>query len=111
MLGLVLRGLSLCRVLHRMLVHAGVSRQQTHVVLLAVVADGSPVTEGLLQGLTRGGQLMLTSIRTLFFLTSIHTLHFIYVCHKRKKERDALRGEFCLILITDITAVVGRHDL
>lgn len=48
-LGLVLRGLSLRRVLHRMLVHAGVSRQQTHVVLLAVVADGSPVTEGLLQ--------------------------------------------------------------
>lgn len=59
-LGLVLCGLSLCRVLHRMLVHAGVSRQQTHVVLLAVVADGSPVTEGLLQGLTRGSQLMST---------------------------------------------------
>lgn len=48
-LGLVLCGLSLRAVLHRVLVHAGVPRQQTHVVLLTVVADGSPVTERLLE--------------------------------------------------------------
>lgn len=48
MLGLVLRSLSLGRVLHRMLVHARVSRQQAHVVLLAVIADGPPVSERLL---------------------------------------------------------------
>lgn len=47
-LGLVLRSLSLGRVLHRMLVHARVSRQQAHVVLLAVIADGPPVSERLL---------------------------------------------------------------
>ena len=48
-LGLMLRGLSLCAVLHGVLVHARVSRQQTHKVLLTVVADGSPVTERLLE--------------------------------------------------------------
>lgn len=48
-LGLMLRGLSFCGVFYRVLVHARVSRQQTHVVLLTVVADGSPVTERLLQ--------------------------------------------------------------
>ena len=48
-LGLVLRGLPLRAVLHRVLVHAGVPGQQAHVVFLTVVADGSPVTERLLE--------------------------------------------------------------
>lgn len=46
----MLCGLSFSGVLHRVLVHAGVSRQQADVVLLTVVADGSPVTERLLEG-------------------------------------------------------------
>lgn len=49
-LGLMLRGLPLGRVLHRMLVHARVSRQQAHVILLTVVADSPSVSERLLHG-------------------------------------------------------------
>lgn len=48
-LRLMLCGLPLCVVLHRVLVHARVSRQQTHEVLLTVVANGSSVTERLLE--------------------------------------------------------------
>ena len=48
-LWLVLCGLPLRVVLHRMLVHARIPRQQTHVVFLTVVADGSPVTLRLLE--------------------------------------------------------------
>lgn len=55
-LGLMRCGLPLCGVLHRVLVHAGVSGQQTHVVLLAIVADGSPVTQRLLEG-EEGGEV------------------------------------------------------
>lgn len=48
-LRLMLCCLPLCVVLHRVLVHARVSRQQTHVILLTVVADGSSVTKRLLK--------------------------------------------------------------
>lgn len=55
MLQLVVRGLSLGAVLYRVLVHAGVSRQQTHEILLTVVADGAAVTQRFL-GRREGGE-------------------------------------------------------
>lgn len=48
MLWFLLCALSLCALLDGVLVHARVSRQQAHVILLTVVADGSPVTHRLL---------------------------------------------------------------
>lgn len=70
MLGLMLCGLSLCVVFYRVLVHARVSRQQTHVVLLTVVANGSPVTERLLQASKKRKWVIFAKIpaRMHFFL-------------------------------------------
>lgn len=56
-LQLLVRGLSLGAVLYRVLVHAGVSRQQTHEILLTVVADGAAVTQRFL-GRRGGGETM-----------------------------------------------------
>lgn len=69
MLRLVMRGLPLGAVLHRVLVHAGVSGQQTHVVLFAVVANGSAVPQRLLRGRRGGGDR--SALVTLFFFGSL----------------------------------------
>lgn len=53
MLGFVMRGLSFCTMLYRVLIHARISRQQTHVVLFTVIADGSPIAKRLLLKLKR----------------------------------------------------------
>lgn len=88
-LGLVLRCLSLGRVLHRVLVHARVSRQQPHVVFLAVVADGAPVSERLLHkeaGEELGGEVSLRKgqSRLMCFLCS-HSWNCIF-CYKLQME-------------------------
>lgn len=53
MLGFKMRGLSFCTVLYRVLIHARISREQTHIVLFTVIADGSPIAKRLLLKLKR----------------------------------------------------------
>lgn len=48
MLGFVWRGLPFCAMLYRVLIHARISRQQAHIVLFTVIADGSSITKRLL---------------------------------------------------------------
>lgn len=78
-LGLMLCSLPLGRVLHRMLVHAGVSRQQAHVVLLTVVTDGPSVSERLLHsGRKRGDVGVRGQSRQMFYsLQSFLEFYFL----------------------------------